>query len=97
MILPILAELGGSIHVGLAAMGVGIGIGLTGLGSCFCRRSLASALLHTFCNALLTNLSLQCLTSAGARLKRARSMRIKSRRSWPKQRSVTRKLSRRGI
>ena len=32
MILPILAELGGSIHVGLAAMGVGIGIGLTGLG-----------------------------------------------------------------
>ncbi len=28
MILPILAELGGSIHVGLAAMGVGIGIGL---------------------------------------------------------------------
>src|SRR5438477_4239448 len=33
MILPILAELGGSIHVGLAAMGVGIGIGLTGLGT----------------------------------------------------------------
>src|SRR5262249_43859848 len=32
MILPILAELGGSIHVGLAAMGVGIGIGLIGLG-----------------------------------------------------------------
>src|SRR5260370_7694660 len=32
MILPILAELGGSIHVGLAAMGAGIGIGLTGLG-----------------------------------------------------------------
>ncbi len=30
MILPILAELSGSIHVGLAAMGVGIG--LTGLG-----------------------------------------------------------------
>lgn len=32
MILPLLAEIGGSIHVGLAAMGVGIGIGLTGLG-----------------------------------------------------------------
>src|SRR4051812_36892321 len=32
MILPILAEMGGSIHGGLAAMGVGIGIGLTGLG-----------------------------------------------------------------
>src|SRR5262249_42839202 len=32
MILPILAELGGSIHVGLAAMGVGIGIGLIGFG-----------------------------------------------------------------
>jgi F-type H+-transporting ATPase subunit c len=26
MILPILAELGGSIHVGLAAMGVGLGM-----------------------------------------------------------------------
>jgi F-type H+-transporting ATPase subunit c len=32
MILPLLAEINGSIHVGLAAMGVGIGIGLTGLG-----------------------------------------------------------------
>ena len=32
MILPLLAEIGGRIHVGLAAMGVGIGIGLTGLG-----------------------------------------------------------------
>ena len=33
MILPLLAEISGSIHVGLAAMGVGIGIGLTGLGA----------------------------------------------------------------
>ena len=32
MMLPLLAEISGSIHVGLAAMGVGIGIGLTGLG-----------------------------------------------------------------
>jgi F-type H+-transporting ATPase subunit c len=32
MILPLLAEISGSIHVGLAAMGVGIGIGLCGLG-----------------------------------------------------------------
>ena len=31
MILPLLAEISGSIHVGLAAMGVGIGIGLTGI------------------------------------------------------------------
>jgi F-type H+-transporting ATPase subunit c len=33
MILPILAEMSGSIHVGLAAMGCGIGVGLTGLGA----------------------------------------------------------------
>jgi F-type H+-transporting ATPase subunit c len=33
MILPLLAEMNGSLHVGLAAMGVGIGIGLTGLGA----------------------------------------------------------------
>ena len=33
MILPLLAELNGSMHVGLAAMGCGIGVGLTGLGA----------------------------------------------------------------
>jgi F-type H+-transporting ATPase subunit c len=33
MILPLLAEMTGSIHVGLAAMGAGIGVGLTGLGA----------------------------------------------------------------
>jgi F-type H+-transporting ATPase subunit c len=33
MILPLLAEMNGSIHVGLAAMGCGIGVGLTGLGA----------------------------------------------------------------
>jgi F-type H+-transporting ATPase subunit c len=33
MILPLLAEMSGSIHVGLAAMGAGIGVGLTGLGA----------------------------------------------------------------
>jgi F-type H+-transporting ATPase subunit c len=33
MILPILAELNGSIHVGLAAAGAGIGVGLTGMGA----------------------------------------------------------------
>jgi F-type H+-transporting ATPase subunit c len=36
MILPILAELTGNlsnIHVGLAALGCGIGVGLTGLGA----------------------------------------------------------------
>src|SRR5205809_7751634 len=32
MILPLRAEMSGSIHVGLAAMGVGIGTGLTGMG-----------------------------------------------------------------
>ena len=30
MILPILAEIGGSIHVGLAALGAAIGVGLIG-------------------------------------------------------------------
>src|SRR3989442_15920778 len=33
MILPLLAEMTGSIHVGLAAAGAGIGVGLTGLGA----------------------------------------------------------------
>ena len=33
MILPLLAEMSGSIHVGLAAAGAGIGVGLTGLGA----------------------------------------------------------------
>lgn len=33
MILPMLAEIGGSIHIGLAAFGSAIGIGLIGLGS----------------------------------------------------------------
>ena len=36
MILPLLAELSGNIgniHVGLAALGCGIGVGLTGLGA----------------------------------------------------------------
>ena len=33
MILPLLAEMSGSIHVGLAAAGAAIGVGLTGLGA----------------------------------------------------------------
>ncbi len=33
MILPILAEIGGSIHVGLAALGSAIGVGLIGMGA----------------------------------------------------------------
>gem|GEM_PF-232809 len=33
MILPMLAEIGGSVHIGLAAFGSAIGIGLIGLGS----------------------------------------------------------------
>jgi F-type H+-transporting ATPase subunit c len=33
MIIPLLAEMSGSIHEGLAAMGCGIGVGLTGLGA----------------------------------------------------------------
>ena len=33
MILPLLAELNGNMTVGLAAMGCGIGVGLTGLGA----------------------------------------------------------------
>ena len=34
MLTPILGEMGGSIHVGLAGMGSAIGIGLVGLGAC---------------------------------------------------------------
>jgi F-type H+-transporting ATPase subunit c len=33
MILPLLAEIGGSIHVGLAALGSAIGVGLIGMGA----------------------------------------------------------------
>lgn len=33
MILPILAEIGGSIHVGLAALGAAVGVGLIGMGA----------------------------------------------------------------
>jgi len=33
MILPILAEVGGSIHVGLAALGAAVGVGLIGMGA----------------------------------------------------------------
>jgi F-type H+-transporting ATPase subunit c len=33
MILPILAEINGSIHVGLAALGSAIGVGLIGMGA----------------------------------------------------------------
>jgi F-type H+-transporting ATPase subunit c len=33
MILPMLAEIGGSIHVGLAALGAAIGVGLIGMGA----------------------------------------------------------------
>jgi len=33
MILPILAELTGSLHVGLAALGAAIGVGLIGMGA----------------------------------------------------------------
>jgi F-type H+-transporting ATPase subunit c len=33
MILPILAEINGSIHVGLAALGSAIGVGLVGMGA----------------------------------------------------------------
>ena len=33
MILPILAEMSGSIHVGLAALGAAIGVGLIGMGA----------------------------------------------------------------
>ncbi|HEY2138642.1 MAG TPA: ATP synthase F0 subunit C [Chthoniobacterales bacterium] len=33
MLLPMLAELSGSIHVGLAALGAAIGVGLIGMGA----------------------------------------------------------------
>jgi F-type H+-transporting ATPase subunit c len=33
MILPLLAEIGGSIHVGLAALGSAVGVGLIGMGA----------------------------------------------------------------
>ena len=33
MIIPLLAEIGGSIHVGLAALGSAIGVGLIGMGA----------------------------------------------------------------
>ena len=33
MFLPMLAEMGGSIHVGLAAHGAAIGVGLIGMGA----------------------------------------------------------------
>lgn len=33
MMAPILAEIGGNIHVGLAALGAAIGVGLTGMGA----------------------------------------------------------------
>jgi F-type H+-transporting ATPase subunit c len=33
MMLPILAELTGSIHIGLAALGAAIGVGLIGMGA----------------------------------------------------------------
>ena len=33
MLLPILAEIAGSIHVGLAALGAAVGVGLIGMGA----------------------------------------------------------------
>lgn len=33
MLLPILAELSGSLHIGLAALGAAIGVGLIGMGA----------------------------------------------------------------
>ena len=33
MLMPMLAEMGGSIHVGLAALGAGIGVGVIGMGA----------------------------------------------------------------
>jgi F-type H+-transporting ATPase subunit c len=33
MLLPMLAEMGGSIHIGLAALGAAIGVGLIGMGA----------------------------------------------------------------
>ncbi len=33
MMIPMLAEIGGSIHVGLAALGAAIGVGLIGMGA----------------------------------------------------------------
>jgi F-type H+-transporting ATPase subunit c len=33
MLLPMLAEMSGSVHVGLAALGAGLGVGLIGMGA----------------------------------------------------------------
>jgi F-type H+-transporting ATPase subunit c len=33
MLLPLLAEMSGSIHIGLAALGAAIGVGLIGMGA----------------------------------------------------------------
>ncbi len=33
MIIPLLAEIGGSVHIGLAALGSAIGVGLVGMGA----------------------------------------------------------------
>lgn len=33
MIIPILAEIGGNLHVGLAALGAAVGVGLIGMGA----------------------------------------------------------------
>ena len=33
MLLPMLAEMGGSIHIGLASLGAAIGVGLIGMGA----------------------------------------------------------------
>ena len=33
MMIPLLAEIGGSIHVGLAALGSAVGVGLIGMGA----------------------------------------------------------------
>ena len=33
MLMPMLAEMGGSIHVGLAALGAGLGVGVIGMGA----------------------------------------------------------------
>ena len=34
MVLPILAEISGNVHVSLAALGAAIGVGLIGMGAC---------------------------------------------------------------
>ena len=33
MLIPMLAEIGGNVHVGLAALGAAIGVGLIGMGA----------------------------------------------------------------